>query len=213
MDQNNNLICYICYNNDHGNVNNYDENEYNDFIQLDCNHKFHFNCINIYNNIENSKNNYKVNTHIYCPYCRKKCLFPKPSNYDGISLFYFFTKFKRNNCCIKNCNYKEYPLNHRHCSYHREPKYNIQDLFIIFDRLFPFHIIPLHFKKKLIYICCYIYQIYGDMKHIDNELKYSYKIYIYNEFKNFSLYINILYNHYIILYNQNQNLLEYPNIL
>lgn len=190
-------VCCICYID-------------NTNVKLNCKHQFHFNCLNIwnkYNSIDISKEN------ISCPYCRQINVFPKPKHYDGIALFYFFTKFKRNICCQNNCENKEYPLNHQMCSKHCEPKYSITDLYNILNRIYHFHIIPLHYKKKLLYICCYIYQIYGDLDLIDNELKYLYKIYIYNEFQNFSLYINFLYNHYIILYNQNQDLIEYPNVL
>jgi len=190
-------ICCICY-----------LNKTN--VKLNCNHKYHFNCLHVwnkYNSIDVSKEN------ISCPYCRQISIFPKPNHYDGIALFYFYTKFKRNKCCINNCKNKEFPLNHQLCSEHCEPKYSKNDLYILFNRIYHFNILPLHYKKKLLYICCYIYQIYGDLEIIENELKYLYKIYIYNEYQNFSLYINFLYNHYIILYNQNQDLIEYPNVL
>lgn len=192
------IQCSICYCNTYNKC-------YNDEIKLDCGHIYHFNCIYEWYNINRQINE----RYIICPYCTNRSVLKYPNSYDGISLFYFFTKFKRYNCITPNCKNKEYPLNSKYCSKCNEPKYNKDDLFIIFSYLFDYHYLSLHFRKKLLIITLYYYQLYGNFNNIELQLYFIQRTERYDEL---ILYIELLYEYCIKLYSQNLNFLEFPNI-
>ena len=67
---------------------------YNDILTLDCNHKFHYNCI------KNVKNN-------LCPYCRDKIIKKNVCNQTHSASYFYVSYIKKNGLCTV-CNLKTY---------------------------------------------------------------------------------------------------------
>lgn len=134
-------FCSICF-----------DNENNDsLILLECNHMFHFECVNEWYKKGDSKKFHKVLT---CPYCRSVAFIKNtPAKYDCFFKFYYFTHFKREMCIIKNCTNKEFPMNNKTCSKHFYPVIDRNELNKIMNYLFPFFFIPLHIKKFILNFC------------------------------------------------------------
>jgi len=192
----NEKICSICC-----------SNLENDISHLECNHTFHFNCI--YTWFKTNIQRHQYQRFLNCPYCTQQSCLIVPESYDGIALYYFYTKFKRYNCITPNCNNKEYPMNSKLCSKCNEPKYNKNDLYKIFSYLFHFHYLSLHYRKKLLIIIVYYYQLYGHFIDIELQLHFIEKN---DNYQQLLLFIDLLYEHCAKLYIQNQDFLEFPNI-
>jgi len=138
-------FCSICFDNEN------DEK----IISLQCNHIFHFDCINEWYKKGDSK---KFDRVLTCPYCRTIAIITNiPIKYDCFFKFYYFTHFKREMCIVNNCQNKEFPLNHKVCSKHMYPLINRDDLNKVMNYLFPFFFMPLNIKKFLLKFCVELY--------------------------------------------------------
>lgn len=139
-------FCSICF-----------DNENNEsLILLECNHIFHFECINEWYKKGDNK---KFDKPLTCPYCRSVAFIKSiPIKYDCFFKFYYFTHFKREMCVIQNCSNKEFPLNNKTCSKHFYPFIDKNDLNKIMNYLFPFFFIPLNIKKFILNLCIEFYK-------------------------------------------------------
>ena len=68
--------------------------DYNEILTLDCNHKFHYNCI------KNIKNN-------LCPYCRDKIIKKNVCTQNHNASYFYVGYIKKNGLC-RVCNVKTY---------------------------------------------------------------------------------------------------------
>ncbi len=133
-------MCSICLD-DH----NYDHNH--TIFELSCKHPFHLSCIMEW---------FRTSKKLSCPYCRQSLPLKTPHFMDGISSFYFFTRFRRMPCSVAECTHKEFPMNDQLCSAHQKPMYTIADIKQIIDFLFEYDINSFYWsiskKKKFIYL-------------------------------------------------------------
>lgn len=168
-------FCSICFDN---------ENLKSE-ITLECNHIFHFDCINEWYKKGNNKYMEKILT---CPYCRAIAIITKiPKNYDCFFKFYYFTHFKRGMCIHENCSNKEFPLNAGICSKHFYPKINKYDLDKIMNYIFPFFFMTLPVKKFILSFCIQLHEKNMDMDiylpvFLDNLKKKSYELEYLHQF-------------------------------
>lgn len=120
-------------------------------IKLNCSHYIHFHCLTKWFHTEKYR-------QLICPYCKSSVDLNIPHGYDAFSLFYFWTKFKRNKCVVTNCNNKEYPLNFGKCARHFYPYIQHDDLFLLMSILFPYYFLQLSIKKKIIFFILNMYK-------------------------------------------------------